>query len=192
MSPRGKDKILGSFPPALAKVVREVSDMLGMKESDVSGSCYRVRLEGVDLAIPERIYTDDRTPLADLTDVQRGVMDCLFTRHHDGFVRQRHLRNLALRTEYWVTPFCFRLLGEYVYEMLSDVRRHIDGNLENYLRFIGENEKFFDRTKSQMISYWDCYYRTRFPIRASYIGFAIFNELKMAYGEWKNLPLKGG
>ena len=60
--------------------------------------------------------------------------------------------------------------------------------MDSYLRFIGENEKFFNRTKNQMISYWNCYYRSRFPNKESYIGFNIFNNLEMAYNKWINLP----
>lgn len=41
--------------------------------------------------------------------------------------------------------------------------------MDSYLRFIGENEKFFDRTKNQMISYWNCYYRLRYPNKESQI-----------------------
>ena len=72
--------------------------------------------------------------------------------------------------------------------MLYDVKKHLECNMDSYLRFIGENEKFFNRTKNQMISYWNCYYRSRFPNKESYIGFNIFNNLEMAYNKRLSLP----
>jgi hypothetical protein len=72
--------------------------------------------------------------------------------------------------------------------ILYDVKKHLECNMDRYLRFIGENEKFFDRTKNQMISYWNCYYRLRYPNKESYIGFNIFNNLEMAYNKRLSLP----
>ena len=182
-----KNKILNSFPPNLTKDVRRVIDMLPIKDGDISNRYYEVNLEGAMVAIPERIYINDQKPHTDMTNVEKNIMDCISTRHYDGFVRQRHLQNLISCTEYWVVPFCFRLLGEYVYEILCDVRKHIDGNIDNYFRFMGENKSFFHKTKNQMYSYWDCYYRTKFPKRESYIGYEIFRYLEMAYNKRLNL-----
>ena len=157
-----KDKILNSFPPYLAKDVRRVLDMLVMKNDDISSRYYIVNLGGLNIAIPERVYMREQTP-SNMTAIQRNILDCIFTRHNNGFVRQHHLQNLISCTEYWTIPFCFKLLGEYVDNILYDVKKHLECNMDSYLRFIGENEKFFDRTKNQMISYWNCYYRLRYP-----------------------------
>ena len=108
-----KDKILNSFPPYLAKDVRRVLDMLVMKNDDISSRYYIVNLGGLNIAIPERVYMREQTP-SNMTAVQRNILDCIFTRHNNGFVRQRHLQNLISCTEYWTIPFCFKLLGEYV------------------------------------------------------------------------------
>ena len=182
-----KDKILNSFPPDLAKDVRRVLDMLVMKNDDISSRYYIVNLGGLNIAIPERVYMREQTP-SNMTAVQRNILDCIFTRHNNGFVRQHHLQNLISCTEYWTIPFCFKLLGEYVDNILYDVEKHLECNMDRYLRFIGENEKFFDRTKNQMISYWNCYYRSRYPNKESYIGFNIFNNLEMAYNKRLSLP----
>lgn len=182
-----KDKILNSFPPDLAKDVRRVLDMLVMKNDDISSRYYIVNLGGLNIAIPERVYMREQTP-SNMTAVQRNILDCIFTRHNNGFVRQRHLQNLISCTEYWTIPFCFKLLGEYVDNILYDVKKHLECNMDSYLRFIGENEKFFDRTKNQMVSYWNCYYRLRYPNKESYIGFNIFNNLEMAYNKRLSLP----
>lgn len=177
----GKDKILNSFPLSLTNDVVRVIDMLKVKDDDVSNRHYNVTLAGTIMHIPERIYMSDLKPHRDMTNVDSIIIDCIFTRHYDGFVRQQHLQSLLNCMEYWVIPFFFRLLGEYVEEILFDVKVHIDSNIDNYVRFIEENKTFFDKTKNQMISYWDCYYRTKWPKRESYIGFIIFSYLEMAY-----------
>ena len=84
----GKNKILNSFPPYLAKDVRRVLDMLVMKNDDISSRYYIVNLAGMNIAIPERVYMIEQTP-PNMTVVQRNILDCIFTRHNNGFVRQR-------------------------------------------------------------------------------------------------------
>lgn len=99
-----KDKILNSFPPDLAKDVRRVLDMLVMKNDDISSRYYIVNLGGLNIAIPERVYMREQTP-SNMTAIQRNILDCIFTRHNNGFVRQHHLQNLISCTEYWTIPF---------------------------------------------------------------------------------------
>lgn len=147
----GKNKILNSFPPDLANDVRSILGMLVMKNDDISSRYYIVNLAGMNIAIPERVYMIEQTP-PNMTVVQRNILDCIFTRHNNGFVRQRHLQNLMSCTEYWAIPFCFKLLGEYVDNILYDVNKHLECNIDNYLRFIGENEKFFDKTKNEDVN----------------------------------------
>lgn len=83
-----KDKILNSFPQDLAKDVRRILDMLVMKNDDISSQYYIVNLGGLNIAIPERVYMREQTP-SNMTAVQRNILDCIFTRHNNGFVRQR-------------------------------------------------------------------------------------------------------
>ena len=86
------------------------------------------------------------------------------------------MHNLLFCTEYWVIPFSFRLLGEYVKDILIDIKIHLENNIENYLDFISENNVFYNRTRSQMISYWDCYYREECPNLKSYIGCLLYTS----------------
>lgn len=181
------EKILKSFPPNLEKDVQAVLNILKIKEEDINSPKNVVIIKGTSIMIPERIYFNE--PIyVNLTTVQKYILDCIFTRHHNGFIRQHHLQNLLCCKEYWAIPFCFKLLGEYVKEILYDVKTHIENNFENYLCFIGENKDFFNKTKSRMISYWNCYYRKTFPKYESYIGSQIFNNLEAAYNKRVNLP----
>ena len=41
-------------------------------------------------------------------------------------------------------PFTFQLLGEYVFEILEVLERHVnDKNIENYIHFKIENPRYF-------------------------------------------------
>lgn len=47
----------------------------------------------------------------------------MFTRHHDGYVRQEWAREVVPVAEPWVVPFMVQLLGEYVVEIVVDLHR---------------------------------------------------------------------
>ena len=53
-----------------------------------------VSVDGEVLTIPYRIYGPElgADGVAALSETQRTLVHCLYTRHHDGRIRQRHLR----------------------------------------------------------------------------------------------------
>ncbi|WP_303207717.1 hypothetical protein [Bacteroides oleiciplenus] len=177
-----RKELIMCFPLNLKEDVQVVIDKLIINDEDIHGQTYNVKVDNMLLTIPERIYFDEPAS-ENLTTIQKYILDCIFTRHHNGFIRQKHLRNLLFCTEYWIMPFCFKLLGEYVKDILFDIKVQIENNIDNYLYFISENREFYNRTKSQMISYWDCYYRKEYPNPKSYIGFQIYSDLEKAYNK---------
>ncbi|WP_349855059.1 hypothetical protein [Bacteroides cellulosilyticus] len=60
--------------------------MLKVKDDDVSNRHYNVNLAGTIMHIPERIYMSDLKPHRDMTNVYSIIIDCIFTRHYDGFI----------------------------------------------------------------------------------------------------------
>ncbi|WP_242635967.1 MULTISPECIES: hypothetical protein [Cellulomonas] len=127
------------------------------------------------LAFPYRIYhaalpadTSFVTPLAPV------VTACAYTRHHDGHVRQRALRTLldgpgALQP--WVVPYVVKLVDEYVVEIVDDVAAFLtDVDVEGspqqraYGRVLAQNPEMLRLLRARVISYWDCYYRRRYPL----------------------------
>ncbi len=59
------------------------------------GENFSVRVGDEALTLPDRIHNDPALiPLAQLTDLQREFIDCLLTRHTDGFVREQHLARI--------------------------------------------------------------------------------------------------
>src|SRR5262245_9654046 len=78
-----------------------------------------VTLNGETLRIPARIYNREPNFLAvaRLSKTARQVLACIYTRHHNGYVRQRALERLIESDHPWATPFVVQLLGEYVLEI---------------------------------------------------------------------------
>jgi len=116
------------------------------------------------------------------------MLDCLYTRHHDGYVRERRLERVVGLAEPWVAPFVVQLVGEYVDEILLVVRRALVRALSTpgsvvasvYARFAAENPDFIDRTEQRVVSYWNCYYRYRYPSLRDYPGSAVVAALRSA------------
>lgn len=136
-------------------------------------AAFPVDVNGETLSIPYRIYHDpeliDRTCL---TTRQRELLDCLLTRHHNGFIREKHLASIVCANNEWIPPFVIQLVGEYVIEILQVVSRNLNFlNPSLYRRFLRENPEFFALTKQRVTSYWDCYYR--WQRRSDYVGYQI-------------------
>ncbi len=139
-----------------------------------------VRLQGEDVHIPHRIYSvePDELSLEELSGIQPAILACLFSRHHDGLVREKYLRQLLPVQESWVPPFVIQLVGEYVLEIIltvaCDIRYLRDGC---YAAFAAENPAFLGLLRQRIISYWDCYYRRQFPRFQHNPAFQVFKAL---------------
>jgi hypothetical protein len=190
-----KDRILKAFPTALSADVKEVLEVLSLNNYKVKLSDGQVHqidnlihpselyltLEQEKLIIPYRLYFNEPDSESEkaLTDKQKAILNCIFLRHHNGFLREQRLKQLIETKEYWVIPFTIQLLGEYVYEILEVLDKHInEQNLNLYVKFIQENPKYWQQTESRMISYWNEYYRSRFPDLKKYIGLEIVKRIK--------------
>jgi hypothetical protein len=172
-----------AFP---TRIETEVVDALAMINFDAplkpAGS-FPVSVDGETLEIPYRIYYDE--PSLDkfkvLSVAQSGILACLYTRHHNGFVREKYAGQIVALDQSWIPPYVLRLLGEYVIEVLHIIERNLDSlNQDIYRQFLAANRKFYETTKCQVMSYWDCYYRKQYPDRNTYVGFKVirfFDEL---------------
>ena len=168
--------LANAFPSSLRADALQVVSVL--PQPSWNTETFSVCVSGETLSIPYRIYHDpaliDRTCL---TTRQGELLDCLLTRHHNGFIREEHLAVIICANNEWIPPFVVQLVGEYVVEILQVVSRnldHLDPPL--YRRFLRANPKFFALTKQRVISYWDCYYR--WQRRADYVGFQIMTFME--------------
>lgn len=157
------------FPGSWSQVVVEVVEPAPpLHASDP----FHVVLDGELLAVPYRIYGDELAvpPRAELHSAGHVyVASCLNSRHHDGVVRQRALRQLLAEHSSVAVPYVVQLAGEYVVEILEDLARWTgDSGAEDVVRrdhgrFLKDNATYFETTMSRIVSYWNCYYRWTFP-----------------------------
>jgi len=179
-----RQKILYSFPVDLRQDVEIVADYLLDKNLDIHPTVEQhITLYKEKLVIPGRVYfTDpDETTGNTLSQRQQTILNCLYLRHNNGFVRQQRLEQLTGNTDYFAIPFIFQLLGEYVIEILFVLDKFINElSINKYLNFIAENKKYWKQTESRMISYWNEYYRTELKYRKlnEYIGKQIVDRIK--------------
>jgi hypothetical protein len=164
-----------AFPAPLHPVLPSVVGLLARSDLDRNTALLRfctVRVGRHILRIPDRIYSAEPSALAlaSLTGEQRTAISCWFTRHHDGYIRQRHLEAVIESEEAWVVPYVLRLVGEYVVEILEVIDTRLRDLLDRssllrqrYADFVEANPAFIDLTRQRVVSYWNCYYRNRWP-----------------------------
>jgi len=123
------------------------------------------------------------TALSSQRAASETILACIYTRHHDGRVRERWLERVIDSGEYWTIPFVVALIGEYVLEILTEIHRAltVDGDFapmyrSSYGKFVAENHAFLELVHQRVISYWNWYYREEHP-RSEYVGFALLSLL---------------
>ena len=177
-----------ALPSAVRAAVSKVVAELPPAQWEPAGR-FAVVVEGEKLEIPERIYNPEISN--DVTErwsrVERNVYACLYTRHHDGHTRQRHLRSILSLSETWVPPFVIRLIGEYVIEILADIRAglsdleaHGTPRRAQYATFVAATPNFMALMSARVISYWHSYDRFDYPSLADYPGSQRISMLRRA------------
>jgi hypothetical protein len=171
-----------AFPKHLASAVDSALKIVpvDMRLGPTSHSIGAITIGGEAIRIPSRIYNSapaeaDRVSLPDL---EKEILACIYTRHHDGHVRQRIVRGLTASKELWVKPFLLQLAGEYVVEIIQQIYDDVGSmDVDGCKKFAAENPLFFNATKRRAISYWACYYRSRFPDFGDYPAFQLLHAL---------------
>jgi hypothetical protein len=158
----------------------------------VHAARFSVVVQGEAVSVPERIYNAeaDAEQVLSLTAVQQAVLHCVYTRHHDGYVRQRHLERILSATDPWVAPFVVRLVGEYVLEIVQSIQRvvvdlDVSGSPQRvmYGDFLADNPLFFARTERRVVSYWSEYHRGKYSYFPAYPGSLVLDGFRDAIVE---------
>jgi hypothetical protein len=183
--------LVAAFPARLASDVQSV--LAVMPEARLAPMMpFEVEVQGETVVIPSRIYNEEpgaslKRPLA---GTQQVILHCLYSRHSDGRVRQRHLEQIVASGEPWVVPFVVQLAGEYVLEILEAIGRGLPGlavpgsaQRRLYGEFIARNPAFFARTERRVVSYWSCYYRWKYGAFGTYPGCVLLEALRAAVVE---------
>ncbi len=173
------DVALAAFPLSMSGMANRVGREL-KPFVDASYSSGRT-LEYFDSSgsrahIPQRLHFSDVAGRAALHDASLGAQ-CLLTRSTDGYVRQRALIGLLAAREPWVVPFVVLLVGEYVVEIIEDIAASLPTlDRAAYASFAKKNQPLMQLTRERVMSYYDCYYRSRYPDRRDYPGLIILQQ----------------
>lgn len=180
-----REIFINAFPTSLTTEVKSLLDKLEWSTQHKSTECFQIDFNGQTLNIPYRIYYDE--PIQqNLSDNETFLLDCIFTRHHNGYLREKKLRQILKSDNYVATPFIAQLLGEYVIEILATIKNNLSSTqLDNLIKLKADNEKFFQTTEKRIQSYWNCYYKRTTTNRDDYVGFQILKEINSRTQELK-------
>lgn len=178
--------LTSAFPTSLGEDVQAAVEI--MPSTDLKPTwTFSVSVDGQSVVIPYRLYNDEPTAEAGLSVTQQLVLDCLYTRHHDGRVRHRRLEHIMGSTQPWVIPFVVQLAGEYVLEIIATIQHELTeldrpGTSQHaaYGQFLARNSAFLAITGQRVASYWNCYFRSSYPERRSYPGHALLMSFQTA------------
>lgn len=136
--------------------------------------------EGHKIYMPSRInfFTNLEELLSPNTN--SAFTFCLISRSTNGFVRQKALRYILGNNHPSIVPYIANLAAEYVVEITDDIRLALpmlDPTV--YRNFVLENRTAVRTLKSRATSYWNEYYRWKYPNAATYPGLIFFKQLEI-------------
>ena len=183
------EMILNSFPKELSQDVNAVINIIPYEKFTSRILLRKIKinilLNGEKINIPYRIYFDEPKDIIELNSNQEIILNCLYSRHHNGFIRQKCIEKLLENKNYWITPFFVQLFGEYIYKMMEIFNVYLNKNMDNCIKFFSENNNYWKKIESKVSSYWDAYYRKECPKYNKYLGKEIINKIK--YGMKSNV-----
>lgn len=134
---------------------------------------------GQMIAIPERLHFVGLSTGSDSLSSLNPASRCLITRATDGRLRQQAARSVINDQSAWVAPFVLMLLGEYVIEIVEDIRDALPTlDRSVYSNLVRENRQNVQRLRAKATSYWDAYYRRQYPQKRHYPGLKALHEME--------------
>ncbi len=137
-------------------------------------------LENHIVEIPYRLYLLDVADTAydELSQIQKQILCCIYTRSCDGYIREKYLRKLLdIPFERWAIPFIVKLCDEYVFEILEVIYGKLKERENTDIKeFCLKNKAAISKSYSRMISYWNVYYRRCEFDLEKYLGRRLFME----------------
>jgi hypothetical protein len=183
-----------AFPARLAPVVDSVVQSLpaarlapsGLVTASNSHAWASLVVDGEPVVIPYRVYNPARSAhyASGLSRTEQAGTAAIYSRHHDGLIRQRALGTLLDFDEPWTAPFVVQLLGEYVIQICADIEKFTRTALparpamQNSLpAFLRQNPCFAELTRQRAVSYWSCHYRAQHPPPDTYPALTALSRL---------------
>lgn len=173
------------FPLYLNKKVRKVINLIEEKshccsEEKCTAEREKYTLCGSTISFPERIYfIEGQSVCGELNDTEEALIyHCIFTRSYDGYVRERHIKEiLACDYPIWCVPYILKLSSEYVLNIVEDIYNGLKPkDTSAFQSFCLENSDTVKLFYSRMTSYWNEYYRAEIPCFGDYAGYKLYHE----------------
>lgn len=142
--------------------------MLPEPEHVLTARAQRVSVAGEEIELSPRFYNPEPLGRAvrRLSDVQRLITACSYSRQHDGHVRQSACAAILPSAEPWVAPYVVQLLGQYAVEIAAMILERLTAQSSfgwpAYRDFVRATSAFMVLTEQRAISCWSCYYRHDF------------------------------
>ena len=179
------------FPKAI--IQNEYRSVLPLIESKqfgrvTTGFCHAYNSEneryllssGETVYFPYRIYyRDNELRYSQIADPNaKLVFDCIYTRSDDGFVREKHLKQiLSANYPEWCMPYILRLASEYVCEIVAEIYESMKAQDNSaFQSFCNNNPVLLKRAYTRMVSYWNEFYRCDYYRFSNYVGTKLFRE----------------
>ncbi len=175
---------ISGFPDELKSDVSKVTSLIPQRFQEKVGYTSQQYIEyslNCNLIkFPYRMYFPDVADdvYSKLDDKQIMILHCVYSRNHDGFVRQKHVQSLlSMDYEGWAIPYIVKVCDEYVVEILEMVYAMLkERDTQSFKSFCKDNAESFRISYARMISYWNEFYRDRCYQFHEYIGRKLFRE----------------
>lgn len=147
---------------------------------------WRVILGDDQVSVVQQIHHPE-LPVEGLPRQQQVIAHCLYSCHRNGYVRQRHLRELAGVKEAWVLPYVAIAATDHVAQITEEALNALPGFDPVLLRRFGDdNPDALMPLRQRVASSWDRYHRRSYPCLADHPGHRLVRELERhrSYPRW--------
>ncbi|MDF9824482.1 hypothetical protein M2475_000800 [Breznakia sp. PF5-3] len=171
-----------AFPMSLKNdveiVLKKISKTVKNQKNIYLDNYIRYRYLNEDIYIPYRICFSEipTKKIKKLTSTQKMILFCIYSRHHNGYVREKYINNI-LDTNFsdWCIPYILKIIDEYVYPIIVQINDKLNiENEERIKKICMQNTNEMCLSFNRMISYWNEFYREQFSNINDYAGFKLF------------------
>ncbi len=110
MNPQNNGDLFRAFPSSVRNDVLAMVSILPTNPHGVGH--FKVQVNGEAVEIPNRVYHNPALiDVSKLGERPRHLVDCILTRHSDGYVRQKYLEKIIGSNRPWVPAYVIKLLA---------------------------------------------------------------------------------
>jgi hypothetical protein len=170
-----------AFPAHMTAEVETLMPTLSDYQMCPPSDGFAVLVQGEWLEIPYRVHYRESQLIkcTQRAGTQGHIAFCLGTRHHDGYLREKCLRQIITVEHPWVVPFVTQLVGEYVLQIVQVIEHELPRlHPGMYGEYLNANAALQGTLGRRAVSYWNEYYRRNYPKLKDYPGFKVLTAFK--------------